>query len=161
MFEIRISGGVGNQLFQYAQGYSLSRKYGQKVILDTSYFDYDDFRVYELDKFNLQIDQKISYMDNINTQGFVRYLQIIVGILKKRKRLKDFEIIEEGDECAVKDLSKGDYYFRGFWQNERYFKEYRKDLMQQIVLKEISREYREYLEKIKGGAECISTYQED
>ena len=36
---IRVFGGLGNQLWQYAVGRSLSLKYKKKLILDISFFD--------------------------------------------------------------------------------------------------------------------------
>jgi hypothetical protein len=51
---VRIDSGLGNQLFQYACGYSVARNKGFKLILDP-YFR-DDVRTYQLDNFNIDYD---------------------------------------------------------------------------------------------------------
>lgn len=38
MVTIRIKGGLGNQLFQYAAGYALAKRMNQKLKLDSSFF---------------------------------------------------------------------------------------------------------------------------
>jgi hypothetical protein len=58
---IRLKGGLGNQLFQYAFFYSLREKYGDEVYVDFWFFGYfSKSRQYELDlafKLNLEINQ--------------------------------------------------------------------------------------------------------
>ena len=56
---VKLMGGIGNQMFQYAFGYLLEQKFNCKVLFDTSYFDEMmavknglPSRVYELNIFN-------------------------------------------------------------------------------------------------------------
>lgn len=149
MIEIRISGGVGNQLFQYAFGYALAQKNGQKLILDKSYFDYDNSRIYELNMFQLDLNETVSYMKGIENKGIKRYLQILFNIQKKRHKLKDYIIIQEANEIP-KTLNTGNFYFRGFWQNENFFRIYKKELIRQIEPNwELSETYLEWLGRIR------------
>lgn len=42
MVTIRIKGGLGNQLFQYAAGYALAKRMNQKLKLDSSFLSAAD-----------------------------------------------------------------------------------------------------------------------
>ena len=61
MVVVKISDGFGNQLFQYAFGYALSRKLNTKLILDATVLDNHPTRNYELDKLNIKAERVISY----------------------------------------------------------------------------------------------------
>lgn len=150
MIEVKVSDGVGNQLFQYAFGYAMSRKNNQKLVLDKSFFDFDKYRTYELDKFKLPVTETVSYMGGIASKGIIRYGQMLIRIGKKKNRLKHYTILQEHDEIPS-SLKKGNFYCRGFWQSEKYFKEYRAELLNQIQLKgELSEGYYKWLAEIRG-----------
>ena len=62
MIIVELQGGLGNQMFQYACGKVLSLKYKQKLLIDYSFleqnqFETDEFtpRSYELDVFQLNV----------------------------------------------------------------------------------------------------------
>lgn len=132
MVEIRISGGLGNQLFQYAFGYAIAKKIDQELILDISYFDYDCLREYKLNQFCIEDVKEISYMDRLETKGIKRYVQMLNCIMKKRKKLSTYEKVEDSD-FSMNNLKDKNYYFRGFWQNEEYFKEYAEEIRKQFL----------------------------
>ena len=48
-----IRGGLGNQLFQYASAYALSKRLNQSLTLDISFFPKQTLRGYKLDKLRL------------------------------------------------------------------------------------------------------------
>ena len=51
---VNLSGGFGNQLFEYAFGYALSQKLHTKLYIDTSLYDYGTGRKLELLNFNIK-----------------------------------------------------------------------------------------------------------
>lgn len=55
---VRTSGGLGNQLFQYAVGRSLAISRGTKLVLDASFYDPRRHRRFELDQFPIQAEVK-------------------------------------------------------------------------------------------------------
>ena len=63
MVIIKISGGFGNQMFQYSLARALIHE-GRKVLLDCSGFDtrsFDDTkRDFELDRFHIKINKALS-----------------------------------------------------------------------------------------------------
>ena len=54
---VRISDGLGNQLFQYAFGYSFAQKTGQDIILDPFFWG-SALRSYQLDKFRIRYTER-------------------------------------------------------------------------------------------------------
>lgn len=53
MIIVKLSGGLGNQMFQYAAGFSAAKKLKTNLFLDTRDYEYDKVRIFELDKFNI------------------------------------------------------------------------------------------------------------
>ncbi len=110
-----ITDGVGNQLFQYALGYSISKKYGQKLYIDNNYFCYNKTRKYELDKFNIE--------ENILHYDFDGSLP---------------EYYEQTFHFDPKVLEFNDSVFlRGFWQSEKYFVTVKDDLKKLFEFKNL------------------------
>ena len=53
---LKVSGGLGNQLFQYAAGRSLASTTNARLVLDISFYDKGRHRTFELDQFPIQAD---------------------------------------------------------------------------------------------------------
>jgi hypothetical protein len=101
MIITKIQGGLGNQIFQWAYGKSLSIMYDNELLLDTTYYNNqlgDTPRNYELNKFpNLKYKPP--------------------GYVNKK-------IIQISDNFNYEKLHYDDnysYYLNGFWQSEKYF----------------------------------------
>ena len=54
MITVNIIGGLGNQMFQYAFGYAVSKENNTKIRLDLSGFNSYELRYYELGLFNIE-----------------------------------------------------------------------------------------------------------
>jgi hypothetical protein len=54
MIIVKLMGGMGNQMFQYAMAKSLSVKYNIPFFMDRNYIDNYDWRNYDLDLFNVE-----------------------------------------------------------------------------------------------------------
>lgn len=110
MIILRINGGLGNQMFQYAFGRFLANKYSQQMCIDFSQFQ-DSNRTYSLDMFPLSD----VVLDDLNTID-----------LKSRKTfvLQEQNFMFSPDALNTLD----DYDFKknfllvcGYWQSPRYF----------------------------------------
>ena len=53
MIITRISGGLGNQMFQYAMAKAMAKKNGDNFKLDISFYPQQALRKYELNLFNV------------------------------------------------------------------------------------------------------------
>lgn len=146
MLIARITGGIGNQLFQYAFMRSLSIKLNQKFKLDLSWYrDYHKFektndpnaatkREYLLDKFNIKenllnpVYLSISYRLNNSS--------ISNKILKYPPfRYFSYSIVAESDFNINKIQGLHNIYLTGFWQNSDLFEEFSDLIKEEFALK--------------------------
>lgn len=137
MVIIKIAGGLGNQMFQYALARALENK-GRKVLLDCSGYKVqsqtDTVRNYELDRFSIKIakaSQKeiASYFNR--RQRFLYYL----GRLIKKDLSKI--IIEKEHHYQDKIAECDNKYLIGYWQSEHYFKTIRKELLEDFSFEDL------------------------
>lgn len=137
MIIIKIMGGLGNQLFTYAFGYSQSKKNSTNLCLDLMiYHTTYTLRNFMLDDFN------IDFTSRLLKKGFGRGKTIKVYKFLHNAKLKilNAKDIDEKEEFAKQEFEekKGNIYYRGYWQNYRYFDEYRQDIIRQFSLKKPS-----------------------
>lgn len=126
MIIIRLSGGLGNQLFQYSFGRYLSIKLETElkfdIQLNTSASDFTP-RLLGLSKYNTNLC--LASKKEIN-----RYKIFNGGYLSRIERklsqtfpfLNKKYIIEKPFEIVDTDLFFDDCYYDGYWQSENYFK---------------------------------------
>lgn len=155
MIHIRIRGGLGNQMFQYATARHLSYKYNTDLALNTEYFyntpKKDVKRKYQLDVFN--IDKNIKTETKVNP--IIKLIQKIF--------LKFF-----GDKIQISIANlilkiKLSVYLNGYFQNEKYFSDIRAILLKEFTLnKEINEETKKIKEIIlKSEAVCLNVRRGD
>jgi hypothetical protein len=128
MLIIKIIGGLGNQMFQYAYAKSLCC-YGYAVKLDISAFDkYTKHSGFGLNKY--KIDLPIATKKEIEIFGAEQFFEK----LKKKLHIKNKMIIREktllfqSEMMAPQDNS----YIEGYFQTEHYFFDIRDILLQQF-----------------------------
>lgn len=126
MIIVKIKGGLGNQLFQYALGRRLTHFNGQQLKLDISYYDTFKLRGYELH--NLNIKEDIATADDLKALGITDSKDLgstLHRALERRRSIeKRHRVVEQSFafEPKVLNVSK-DAYLDGHWQSERYFSE--------------------------------------
>lgn len=155
MITVNIIGGLGNQMFQYAFGYAISKENSIKIKLDIRGFDAYNLRDYELGLFNFEenpeFESTYGFLLNqlhgkSNTPLIKAYRKVLRGLL----RFSKFYYQEKEEFVFDKDVFsvKIDTYFYGYWQNEKYFKKYRKELLEIFTLKNIHSKTIEYQQQI-------------
>ncbi len=162
MLIARITGGIGNQLFQYAFVRSLSKKLNQKFKLDLSWYrDYNKFektndpnaatkREYLLDKFNIKenllnpVYLSISY--RLNNSPILNKI-----IEYPPLRYFSYSIVAESDFNINKIQGLHNIYLTGFWQNSDLIEEFSGVIKEEFALKnKLSEESKILLEKIES-----------
>jgi hypothetical protein len=130
MIVVKIKGGLGNQLFQYAFGRSLSIHFSTKVYFDVSDYNSQNHRVartFDLDFFKVKL-RKIESLTDINNSIF---------LFSFGRKKKDFNyFIEKSfsfDSAVFKTPSST--IFDGYWQSFKYFETIKSVLQTEIVLK--------------------------
>lgn len=137
---VNISGGLGNQFFQYAFGRYLSIKNSTDLYLNIRSFDRDNKRDFKLPYYqtSYQVKTVKEVLDYISfymglRPSLRRYYRKIWPIFLKRY----FEHLGNEFDPSFKKAKHG--YFYGYWGNEGYFKEKESVVRNELVLRE---EYR-------------------
>lgn len=134
---IRLSDGLGNQLFQYAFAYSYARKTGREVLLDPFFFG--TFRSYQLERFAIDINRRFidlvwDYLLGFGPRKARRYKERY----RNGKIKKGYQIVQEKQimsyDASVYQCREASYFI-GFWQTPLYFEEYYEDIKRQFILK--------------------------
>ena len=128
---VDIKGGLGNQMFCYAFGYSIAKQHDAELWLDTTMLDRQQVngRSFELDNYAIEYEKRLSY--KFQDSLMVRKL----GINRVRKKNAigwKTEIYREKRNYQFDDCVSNvcvDTYYDGFWQNYRYFADNRKQLI--------------------------------
>jgi hypothetical protein len=121
---VSLSGGLGNQMFQYAFAKSYAEKYNQKIKIELGFFqqsfDRDTTpREFGLECYNLSKQIEKKYSLPFYAVGF---LGKFTRLLNRAFRLGLREIVyEKGFQYSPLYLNKkGAYVFVGYWQSYKY-----------------------------------------
>lgn len=143
---VRLSGGLGNQMFQYAFGRALSQKKGESLYLDDFSFNRDELRDYALENYSLKA-QKLSFSRQV-------YYNIMFYYNRK------FPFIPRGEEkygmyyekevfCLDDGINVDAKYYDGCWQNEAYFSLCLTELREELTYRgKLSKEKEELVKKM-------------
>jgi len=107
MITVKLMGGLGNQMFQYAFGFALAKRSRIDIILDIGFFKRKGnwtIRNYELEQFNVS----------------------------KNKICDKNSLIHR----ALRKIYKSKYYFEGYFQSEKYFADYTEEIRNEFQFKE-------------------------
>lgn len=157
MIVVRIKGGLGNQLFQYSVGYSLSQAIGESLGFNPSFTNNMTPRGYKLPL--LLTEGSLVKEDDLST-GIKwlknKYINKVFRILRiKRIKLRQAMYWLEPENCFDEQLvseRSSTLYLDGYYQDPRYFKQYRKSLLEQIKPMYLPEpEYLDQLSKIQGS----------
>lgn len=146
MVIVKLTGGLGNQMFQYAMARAVAEQNKSNLGVDISWFDRHKNnlapRKYALDNFNIsgklirsgifqRISLKFSFLENFRSP-------------QKRYYIKEKQIFHFDSEIFK---ISGNVYIDGYWQNEKYFKNIEKIIRKEFTLKESLTEFASEIEK--------------
>lgn len=138
MYIVRIIGGLGNQMFQYAFYEAIKEQYGDAAVDVNSFDNYNLHNGYELERI---FGVKCKYSDKLTVEKlkdnksdfFSKLRRKIIGTKKSYYIEKDYSY--DSDVFNLK--LKKDLYFDGFWQTEKYFKHISNSIRNKLSFKEI------------------------
>ncbi|MDI4650324.1 alpha-1,2-fucosyltransferase [Cohnella hashimotonis] len=159
MIAVKIWGGLGNQLFQYAFGYSLAKVKQAELMLDTHFYTHQPKHV---GKRNFKLDQlRIEKGEIMNEIPFgVRILEN--KYINKAIRVFPTFSIKAGSEITfvketrqtfldhIFNIDCKNLYVDGYWQTTKYFSDFRKELILQF------KPTYHYLQEVKDTLDEIS-----
>lgn len=169
MIVIRLRGGLGNQMFQYAFGKKLAEQFNTKLVIDLTALlrvrKKSNFtnRNYQLDIFNIEEEFLISpnLISTLNKLKLNFLIQILKGFkLTGVKNIKEKNFHYDGN--LVTQFSDNTLY-SGYWQCEKYFKPSESILRNDFKFKNpLSHNAQEVLKKIKQyNSVCIHVRRGD
>jgi hypothetical protein len=155
---VKLNGGLGNQLFQYAAGFALAQKNRDELKVDLSAFDthagsQDTLRTPDI--------LKLSINASIATSQEVEALKNPMGMVSRGIRFVRQRILKRYYvDWHPEILSlKGNAYLEGYFQSENYFRDYISELFQEFSLnEEIEKEICELNERITALRNPVSLH---
>lgn len=130
---VRLTGGLGNQMFQYAAGRKCALQMGETLKLDLSYLRWVNrkkftARKYELGIFTLpvQIASDLEVLRFTIPALRFRHLSRALGHLYRRQVLEQSGLNDWGqlEKCG------SDCYLIGTWQSERFFAKRKQEILE-------------------------------
>ena len=155
---VAITGGLGNQMFQYGLYLFLKNKYNsEKIYLDTSFYNVKKVHNnYELkDIFNINVEIK----NHLHKKSFFELL--IFKIFRKILYILKFLYIEKKDINVKKNLEamkKRNIFFYGNWISEKYFIKIQDEVRKNFSFPKISDIKNLEIEKIIQKEESVSIH---
>lgn len=145
MLKIRINGGLGNQLFQYATAFALAKNNKTEMVVDISEavnYSVHPLRLTELNC-SARFDDKSSLQDKILLHPrLIRFASMFFKQYYIESSLKH--------DSALQEIANNKLLI-GYFQCEKYFKSYRDELLKEFLpKKDFSNYQRSLAEKIKS-----------
>ena len=138
MIIVNLKGGLGNQMFQYAIGYCLSKKKNTQLYFDTRLMEEHKIkpsprnvpRDFDLDVFDIEkkLAKKIDLIKTLQFSNNYRIRKFIAIILDKLNLFTFYEKKRIFDQRILKSNFKN-LYLDGLWQSENYFKHCRNEIL--------------------------------
>lgn len=153
-------GGIGNQLFQYANAFALSKKYNFEIFPEKNFARISNFKFNRKFKLNLII-YKIPELN-----FWIKLKVLLFFIFKKIKIKIFFNFINENNHTKYEKISvdNKNVILLGYWQSENYFIDYASEINKQISLpsngSKIFNEYFKLIQNSNSVAICIRVYDE-
>lgn len=157
VIRVRLGGGLGNQMFQYAAACSLARRNDSALLLDIS--AYKEYKVwpYGLDSFNLSSDRVVC-------RGFLNGKSLLAHNFRKIWHFCDRKIglLYAEPHYHVDNtfwMLESPVEIAGYFQSAKYFNGIRDELLKDFVLREpFSTESAGYKQKIESSAMPVSLH---
>lgn len=160
---INTMGGLGNQLYQYAFARAYELKYGVKVNFISVFFwkkYIKEVLFYHFTKNHQALGYHNGFcLDVFKTRKFNIFFNNIIYLLNSKTR--NITVYNE-NECNISpDLLFKDgksVLFNGYFADISLFQNYRKEILQDLVLKNISDDAKTWEEKIKNTKNSVSIH---
>ena len=135
MIIVRLRGGLGNQLFQYAAGKALAEHHRIELLLDLYTYIKHPYRKYELSKFN--IEAREATREEVHrftgSNPIIRYLN------KRDNYFRCPKVFVQPHYHFYEDFFSlpREFYLSGYWQSEKYFTSVAQLIQKQFTPKEL------------------------
>lgn len=151
MVVVRVKGGLGNQLFQYATGYAVAKKMNTELCVEKSFYPMQKLRGFKLSLLSVSESE---IKDKICRPLFVQVFEN--RYINKLLRMAGFEKMTFLNQTyfletklkylpQIFELSSDRVYLDGYFQSYMYFEQYREDLLNLFAPRyEFNEEWKSY-----------------
>lgn len=160
MILIRLVGGLGNQMFQYAMASSVARRVGKRLKLDLSWIHQMEKQLVADDIYGLGIfsfEKVFSNSDEVHrflpSGRFAAKICRAINLALPFAWRNVLEEREMGWHPEVMEIRRSVYFYMGYWQSEKYFSDFAQEIRKDFTFREEIRrsieEQRPMVEKIR------------
>mgnify|MGYP000005760783 FL=1 len=139
---VRIANGLGNQLFLYASSYALAKQLDRELLIDEKSGFLNEKRKIKYELSNFNITSKLSaneYKFDNQIKNIKRFLLKKIDKFSERKNF----LIEESNSKKETEFSnkylkqryKDIAFLEGYFQSEKYFINYKNNIIQEFTFK--------------------------
>ncbi len=139
---IRISNGLGNQLFMYASAYGMSKKLNRKLLIDneSSFKSTKNISDYLLNNFNITSEIASDRYKFISLYGYLKRKFLLKTDLFRKKKFfylekKNLEKITNYNDDFLNKFFNNNMYVEGYFESEKYFFNYKNSLLNEFKFK--------------------------
>lgn len=151
---VRIRGGLGNQLFQYAAGRAVAERTGTRLRLDACHCATDPLRQFELDRFRIRAKvihgpaESAEYIGHDNIEdGWVRGRYGAETVREPHYHYSD-----------VLNHVGPDSFVTGYWHSEKHFAGYERAVRAELTPKRLARSARAVKRRIKRTPQSVAVH---
>ncbi|MGE3549661.1 MAG: glycosyltransferase [Geobacter sp.] len=154
MIIVRLIGGLGNQMFQYALGRTISLMHNVPLKLDVS-----EFASYKLRKYSLQ---HFDIVEKIATELDLRAFSSDAKPISVNNEVPYYlkPIVEQQGHNFDPNIFKLNppAYLKGYWQSEKFFVSIKDIIKKDFTIKPFNSNYHKYLESQISSSDSIAIH---
>mgnify|MGYP002883908230 CR=1 FL=1 len=170
---VKMANGFGNQMFLYASAYAFSKKLNYNLLIDDETGVLHDLKKwkkrkrlnwtpkYELDVFTLSskiADNKFKFLNSFDYLNR-KYLKLIDKFMSKKNFL--MENLDKNKNTFysghyLTQSYRNNIFLEGYFESEKYFKDFREDLIKEFSLKSSPKFYNNIFKKMIDNSNVVS-----
>ena len=139
---IRISNGLGNQLFMYASAYAMSKELSRNLLIDneSSFHSTKNISDYLLNNFNITSEIASDNKKFKSLYGYLKRKFLLKTDLFRRNKLfyiekKNIDKITNYNDDFKNKFFDNNMYVEGYFESEKYFLNYKSSLSNEFKFK--------------------------
>ena len=136
---VRLGNGLGNQLFTYAAAYSFAKKNNAELYVDDESGFHKRYR-YELHNFNISAPiaedkhKFVGFFGKVKRKFFINFSKFIPNKKFLIEGRDNNKLTFYDPECLNINFKKN-LYFEGYFQSEKYYKNYIRSILEEFSFK--------------------------
>ena len=157
MITVKLCGGLGNQLFQYAFGYQLACRANTELYLDLSWFKIQSCREPDILHLNIKYDKLVNAWDDsrllkmLNITTINRALRIPGRIGYSFPQFFYLKEARYRYSSKIDSFNNKNVYVDGYWQCPRYFEDNYEKIVNLFSIKNLRTQVYEVGEELKNS----------